>query len=350
MERMSNVDYQLFTTMAKMTEKQLLKSVQKYVKKLYPSNKITVTKNYILCEGTIPIMLVAHMDTVFTKQPDEIFYDTKKHIMWSPQGLGADDRAGVFAILKILQKGYRPHICFTTEEERGGIGAAIMVSQIPQAPFDIKYIVELDRQGLCDCVFYQCENEVFTEFIENYGFVSDWGTFSDISVICPAWKVAGVNLSIGYRDEHSIAEILNVKGMYNTIDKVCAMLKNCDTAGYFEYIETPWTKYYRGIYGKYYSLFPEEDDDYDFAEYDSRQAHRLNFTTHNKKCCKCGKFYDENDVFEVVAKDGVTKKDYCIYCVDDNINWCNECGLPFETETPEQNVCKACLNKTEKGE
>lgn len=336
MKSMPQVDYKLFSTIVKLNEQALLKSIYKYLKGIYPEEKRIVNKDYILCEGNIPIMLVAHMDTVFEKTPTEIYYDAKQHIMWSPQGLGADDRAGVFAILKILQKGYRPHVCFTTAEEKGGVGAFIMTNNIQQVPFDIKYIIELDRQGICDCVFYDCANEEFEKFVETYGFITEWGTFSDIGIICPAWKVAGVNLSVGYRDEHSFLEILNTNALYNTINRVCQMLDDADKAPYFEYVEDISAKYYK-LYGKYYGMFPGEDDEDDILD----GFKWTNTATPMLKCSKCGKEYSIDDLFPVKTK-SEGKKQYCIDCVDENIVWCEKCGEPFEAENPNDLLCYDC--------
>ena len=97
--------------------------------------KLKATKDYIIAEGTIPICLCAHLDTVGIELPSEIYYDSVNRIMWSPQLLGADDRAGVYAIIKILEKGYRPHIIFTTDEEKGGLGAQKLIEDFPECPF-----------------------------------------------------------------------------------------------------------------------------------------------------------------------------------------------------------------------
>ena len=113
------------------------------------------------------------------------------------EGLGADDRAGVFAIIQILRKKYRPYVLFTTDEEMGGYGAHIFVEAHPVAP-NIKYMIELDRAGERDCVFYECENFTFMDYVESFGFKQAIGSFTDISIIMPEWEIAGVNLSGSY--------------------------------------------------------------------------------------------------------------------------------------------------------
>ena len=94
----------------------------------------------------------------------------------------------------------------------------------------------MDRQGYNDCVFYDCDNPDFVTYIENFGFKFDLGSFTDISFICPDWKIAGVNLSIGYYREHSLAEILFVQDLYDTISKVELMLLDRQEAPSFKYI------------------------------------------------------------------------------------------------------------------
>lgn len=199
--------------------------------------KITVTNEYILAEGELPVCLVAHLDTVFTKLPIDIYYDKQQKVMWSPQGLGADDRAGVYAIIQIIEDGYRPSVLFTTDEELGAVGAQALVTQKPDCPLEnLKAIFQLDRQGMDDMVFYGCNNPDFENYIEKFGFTFGWGTFSDISVIAPAWKVAAVNLSIGYVGEHMQTEILHTDWMESTIEKVEQMLSVSDAMLSYAYI------------------------------------------------------------------------------------------------------------------
>jgi len=77
------------------------------------------------------VCLVAHIDTVWDswckEQPKkEIFFDSKKRVLWSPTGLGADNRAGVQSVLDAFYKipePYKPIVLLTDKEESGGDGA-----------------------------------------------------------------------------------------------------------------------------------------------------------------------------------------------------------------------------------
>ena len=221
-----------------MNQNSLLKVLPKILidKYGYSENQIIQTKDYIIAEGTLPIALVAHLDTVFPALPEKIYYDSKAKVMWSPQGLGADDRAGVYSIIQILEMGYRPHIIFTTDEEDGCIGTQKMLFDYPDPPFELKYIIQLDRQGIDDCVFYNCNNKIFEKYVHNFGFNTAEGSYSDISFIAPQWGVAAVNLSIGYENEHSYLETLSIEAMQNTILTVCLMLLDVKNINRFNYI------------------------------------------------------------------------------------------------------------------
>jgi len=324
MTKWTTADHEYFKAIAQMRQPVLLRSMRNFLKKYYNNKDIKATKHYILCKGDIPIMLVAHMDTVFKAPPQNIYYDNQQSVMWSPQGLGADDRAGVFLILKIIKSGLKPHICLTTDEEIGGIGAGTLVKENPACPFDCKYIIELDRQGYNDCVFYTCGNTKFTDFIESYGFITDWGTYSDISDICPAWKIAGVNLSVGYFNEHREIETLNTKILLDTFNKVCKMLQEVQTAPFFEYIANPRAAY--SWINTYYSSFPYALDNV------------------NYQCSKCHKVYGEDDIFPVKARKTGKTKYYCLNCVSAGINWCKRCGEAFETESDTDDFCPDCIN------
>lgn len=200
-------------------------------------NNVIADDKYILAEGDLPILLVAHLDTVFNEPPVEIYHDYIKKVLWSPQGLGADDKAGVYSILQIIEDGYRPSVLFTTDEEIGAIGCLTVVNQNPKCPLkDLRAIIQLDRCGKKDSVFYDCENWDFEKWVNSFGFKTAYGSFSDISILAPSWGIAAANLSIGYVDEHSQVERLFLNDMNKTIEKVEKMLDAADEIPFFEYI------------------------------------------------------------------------------------------------------------------
>lgn len=195
--------------------------------------------NYIFAEGELPVCLIAHIDTVFALPPkkEDFLYDPEKNILWSPYGSGFDDRAGVALILNLISLGYRPSIIFTNEEEVGGVGALNLIHDYPKCPFKkCNALIEVDRMGEKDCVFYECNNKKFKEYIKTFGFEEAEGTFSDISFIAPEWGIAAVNLSAGYLDEHSYAERLNFAWHCDILIKLYKILDDIGNQEFFKFI------------------------------------------------------------------------------------------------------------------
>ena len=305
------------------------KTMSTFLKSKYSTENVIETKDFIVAKGEISIALVAHMDTVFDKPAKNIFYDRQKNVMWSPEGLGADDRAGVFAIIQIIRSGLRPHVILTVDEEKGCLGAEAL-SKLP-CPFEeLNYVIELDRRGTNDCVFYDCDNGEFVDYVEKFGFTETWGSFSDICEICPEWKVAGVNLSIGYVDEHTYSELLYVSPMFATIEKVKKMLSE-ESIPFFKYIPSvyyyKWSKGSKSTYN-YYG-YPGEDEWYLTDPYydiygDSKKYY----------CEGCAKGLIEEELFPVKMLDKSIGY-FCPDCIVNSVGWCIDCGEPFELKEGE---------------
>lgn len=66
-------DYKAFKAVAQQTQEQLSHTSQLVLEKYYEKDKIEICQGNIIAHGTIPIALVAHMDTVFHAPPAEIF-------------------------------------------------------------------------------------------------------------------------------------------------------------------------------------------------------------------------------------------------------------------------------------
>ena len=301
--KLNDKDYKLFEQLVSLTQDEMRAVLRKYIQSTFGKEKTIATKDYIVGIGDIPIALVSHMDTVFDTPAETVYYDPKKGIVWSPDGLGADDRAGIFSIIKILQSGYRPSVIFTTDEELGGVGAEKLGKRKCPIP-NLKYMIELDRRGRNDCVFYDCYNPEFIEYVESFGFEEQYGSFSDISFLMGAWNICGVNLSIGYNNEHSYAETLHIPSMLDTIKRVKNMLEHIESFPKvnFEYNELVYSKYLSSWY----------KDKYDFGQH----------------CSNCNKLFSEYELFPVKT-DNKKLKYCCPDCLVD-IAWCKNCGEPFQ--------------------
>lgn len=207
------------------------------LRNMFKGRVICRKKAYVLVHGEAPIMLVAHLDTVHEQTVKEICMTKDGNILMSPQGIGGDDRCGVYAITKAFELSEKkPWLLFTCDEEIGGVGADEFVSdhiknKLPKELDDLKAIVEVDRRGSRDAVYYDCDNKDFEDYITSKGFKTDFGSFSDISVIAPELGVAAVNLSSGYYNAHSLHEYINRAQLEKTtraVVDICADAANED--------------------------------------------------------------------------------------------------------------------------
>lgn len=181
----------------------------------------TVNKQgFLYAPGTVPVLLVAHLDTVHHEKPRIICFSEDRRFVMSPQGIGGDDRCGVFMILQ-LTRCANCHVLFCEDEETGGQGARAFTKSNVKAK--VNYIVEMDRRGDNDAVFYECENPDFTDFVLSFGFVEKQGSFSDISVVAPHLKTAAVNISAGYYNEHRQHECIDMLAVENNIRRMMQM-------------------------------------------------------------------------------------------------------------------------------
>ena len=170
-------------------------------------------------------LLVAHTDTVAAIPPkkSEIIYDPKNKVIlrkpmlgwskWGSEPLGADDRLGVAMIYLLLQQFPEAPVLLLNYEEYGGYGArqaaAILKEELQRYP----YFIELDRCGCKHFAHYGHINTQFTEFLS--AILPNWqfqrGTFTDIAILCPAAKRCGINIAIGYYNQHTAHEFVELQ-------------------------------------------------------------------------------------------------------------------------------------------
>lgn len=213
--------------------------------------------SYILVPGDAPVLLVAHLDTVHREPVRTICTSDCDNIIMSPQGIGGDDRCGVYALLNIYDNAdVKPWLLFTCDEEIGCVGAGVFCkdyaeNKIPYTLADLKMIIEIDRKGSKDAVYYECDNPEFEQYVTSHGFVTDLGSYSDISDIAPALGVAAVNLSSGYYNAHTLHEYINKAELAHTIERVSAMITEAcaDDFPTYEYIECEQSYLYRSAFG-----------------------------------------------------------------------------------------------------
>lgn len=266
-----------FEKICRMSQKSLKNHVKQMLKKTH--DEVTVADGYVYAQGIFPVLLVAHLDTVHEKLPNMIVYDQTQDIISSPNGIGGDDRAGVYMIFEIL-KLFNCSVLFCEDEEVGGIGAGKFAKSELASELHFNYIIEFDRANANDAVFYSCANDEFEKFITRDFYKTNYGTYSDICDVAPALGCAAVNLSCGYYKAHTKDEYVVLSEMENSIRAACDILARTSHDDKFEYVEDEsvydnWTGY--GYYGyrnyssydaqKYYLIeFVDENDNTDYYD------------------------------------------------------------------------------------
>lgn len=193
-------------------------------------------KGFLYAQGELPVLLVAHLDTVHKTPVRSVCYSTDSRLMMSPEGIGGDDRCGVYMILEII-KAARCHVLFCEDEEIGCQGARAFANSKIQP--EVNYIVEMDRRGANDAVFYQCANPDFTDFVCGFGFELAHGSYSDICAIAPRLGTAAVNISAGYYNEHSRHEQIDLPAVRNNIRRITEMVQT--PSSHFDYVERTYS-------------------------------------------------------------------------------------------------------------
>jgi tripeptide aminopeptidase len=193
----------------------------------------------IHCGEGPTVLLSAHMDIYQElKTHREIIQDGT--ILRSTEGiLGADDRAGITVVLELIHRIHRTNfngtlkVAFTVEEEIGLIG-----SQELERWFlaDVDAAIVVDRRGTRDIVT-SCSG-IIPFCSEEYGLLfeqagkivgmDDWkvteGGSSDTRVLSEKFGIPSVNLSAGYRHEHTEREMVDYLSTYQTTKLIESVL------------------------------------------------------------------------------------------------------------------------------
>ena len=203
-------------------------------------NAIHEAIKYILVPGEAPVLLVAHLDTAHLEKVETICRSSK--IWMSPQGIGGDDRCGVYALVSIHEKAKKkPWLLFTCGEEIGGVGANRFIealykdNELMERMRSMKLIIELDRKGKDEAVYYNCYCPELENYITSKGFHTDIGSYSDIVDIAPVLGVAAVNLSCGYYNAHTQHEYIVLPELEHTIKVVTEIVNESDGLPSFPY-------------------------------------------------------------------------------------------------------------------
>lgn len=297
----------------KMSETQIIDFVLSKYKDVVMKNDLFIA---VIRDASYPF-LVSHIDTVYgsgRRLSDKEVVCNSDYI-WSPKGIGGDDRAGVYACLYLFEKVHHTNLLLTNYEESGGKGARAFCEDERTKGLSIPYLIEIDRRGCNECVFYNGEDDEEIEFFQivKRFFEPKIGSYSDVSTIGFHYKVASTNLSAGFFNEHQKeAEYIHIPSLQNTIKKVPELIS---TLGIKKYeIDVSFSKRYsRYSYWDYhYGLYPYYGD-YDLDYEDSIFSEFVSFLVEfGDKYLEPADFdeLDDNQIDELYSMDLISREKY----------------------------------------
>lgn len=177
-----------------------------------------ITNDYIVTqnEGVLPLVCV-HTDIVGNIPPTNAQIFRHKDIVTVSRAsrvLGADDRAGIFIALNLLhRKDF--NFAFFAQEEVGCKGSTQFA--IKEDLYQYSCFIGLDRasrNGKQNIATYGFDNKQLTKL---FGYPESIGSLCDASLLSQYSDIACVNLSVGYDNEHSNKEMLDLSLMRETL-------------------------------------------------------------------------------------------------------------------------------------
>lgn len=170
------------------------------------------------------VLLVAHADTVWDERqgfPPELIVENGIVRSADPEmGCGADDRAGCAILWELRDLGHS--LLVTSCEEHRQKASHWLMDKNPDLADEINsdhaFAVQFDRRDSNDAVFYNVGTDAFRAYVAAMtGYAEpDLYSITDICVLCR--DITGVNLSVGYYNEHKPVEYLDLAQWRHTLD------------------------------------------------------------------------------------------------------------------------------------
>lgn len=204
------------------------------------------------------IILSAHLDQVRTNGKAVKFYiDKDENILayndkWQRTSLGADDKNGVWIILKAIEHGKKFSFIISEGEEVGCIGihkldnSGVLADNIVSC---YNYCIVLDRRGDSDILkggagttYCSTLAQDLCNYIGAYYSVTT-GSISDTAVLCKHCE--SVNMSVAYDKPHTSNETTNFRRLKEIKEDILDIIDN-----FIHYSTDPsvYTTSYKGGY------------------------------------------------------------------------------------------------------
>lgn len=225
-------------------ERAMKKFIKGYVKKHIPG--VTFRSDHVgnlyMTRGiseTYPC-IVAHLDQVQREHSKDFKAIETEDIIfgYSPknrkrEGLGADDKNGIWIALKCLEKYECIKVAFFVSEEIGCVGSRNADMSFFE---DTRFVIEPDRRGFEDLItdisyISLCSNDFLRDIgFERFGYKEESEMMTDVLELKErGLGVSCINLSCGYYEPHSDEEFTVKKDLLNCLGLVEHIIENCQS-------------------------------------------------------------------------------------------------------------------------
>ena len=290
------------------SEKKLRKFIKDWIRRNVPAAHYVVDNigNLYVVKGDAENYpcIVAHMDQVqkehshdfqVVETKDVLFGFSLKNVQL--EGLGADDKNGIWIALRCLKKYPVMKCAFFVGEEIGCIGS----SKCDMAFFtDCRYVLQPDRRGGHDLIpniggWTELCSKEFLKAIgyEAFGFKTTAGMMTDVEALKNhGLKVSAVNMSCGYYRPHSDEEYTKKSELRNTLAFVEHIIENCTAVFPHE-----------DEYGKSGNFFDDTDNDELWEHMTNYLSYNPEATLEDAQSEFCGLGGFPSDQVEIVYED-----------------------------------------------
>ena len=247
--------YSIYSVSGTAGEKQMCDWIEQWLKdhnKPYKRNGNTL---YSISKSN-NIFLSAHLDQVSTSGAAAHIYKTKEGYIlaynkdWRRTSLGADDKNGVWIILKMLEDGYNFDWSISESEEIGCVGIHNIEEELANSA--AKICLVLDRKGGYDILnkgsgtnYCQALAHNLKNFLGG-GYAVTSGTISDTQVLSK--YIESVNMSVAYHNPHTSTEYTD----YNRLVQIKEDIKKVFTS-FVHYPASPDDYIEKISYKSYYT-------------------------------------------------------------------------------------------------
>ena len=244
-------------------EKKIKRFVRKYVaENVYGANIIEYRDgNIYIVKGeseTYPCV-VAHLDQVQKDRSQDFRAIETEDVIFGfskssnrMEGLGADDKNGVWVALKCLEEFDVIKVAFFVGEEVGCIGSGRAELEFFK---DCRFIVQADRKGASDIITSISGRICSADFERDvdaalFGYTPTSGLITDVLELSERGVgLSCINLSCGYYQPHTNEEYTIKKDLINCLNLVRYIITNCVDVYPHKY-EDGYSYHYGG-YGYY---------------------------------------------------------------------------------------------------